>query len=124
MTLYVDAGWVLNVQLDVSPPNTPIRDWGALQCMAERHRYERFADEPYYEETVSRAATFLHTALHLEPFADFNAAIGAACTHMYLDLSGEPIAPPPGGMAQLARDIRAHKRDLQGAARQLREWRS
>ncbi|WP_432747292.1 hypothetical protein H7827_23805 [Streptomyces sp. JH002] len=121
--LYVDTGWVLNVQLEVGPPSTPIRDWGALQCMAERHRYERFAGEAYYEEAVTRAATFLHTALLLEPFADFNAAIGAACARMYLDLSEQPISPPPGAMAQLTRSIREHKTDLQDTARQLRDWR-
>lgn len=124
MTLYVDAGWILNVQIEVSPANTPVRDWGALHCMAERHRYERFAGEAYYEEPTTRAATFLHTALLLEPFSDFNAAIGAGCADMYLEQSEEPFIPPPGGMTQLVRDIRTERLDLAALARRLRDWKA
>jgi hypothetical protein len=122
VTLYVDAGWVLNVQVEVSPPNTPVADWGALHCMVERHRYERLAAEPYYEETASRAATFLHTALLLEPFSDYNAAIGGACAWEYMLQSEEPITPPKGAIAQLVREIRADKLSLGAIARRLRSW--
>jgi len=122
LILYVDAGWVLNVQVDVSPVNTPVRDWGALHCMSERHRYERFAGEPYYEEAAARAATFLHTSLILEPFSDYNAVIGAACAQMYLEESGEAIAPPSGAMVGLIRDIRDNRLRLSETARRLRAW--
>lgn len=124
MTLYVDAGWILNVQIEVSPENTPIRDWGALHCMVERHRYERIAGEPYYEEAASRAATFLHTVLRLRPFTDYNASIGAGCVRMYMEESGAPIDPPPGGMARLVSDIRSDEADLQETARLLRAWKA
>lgn len=123
MILYVDAGWVLNVQVEVSPVNTPVRDWGALHCMTERHRYERFSGEPYYEEAAARAATFLHTSLILEPFSDYNATIGAACARMYMEESGEPITPPPGGMVKLVREIREiGGLRLGETARRLRDW--
>ncbi|MFI9583158.1 hypothetical protein ACIHCQ_15215 [Streptomyces sp. NPDC052236] len=122
MTLYVDAGWVLNIQIEVSPENTPIRDWGALQCMAVRHRYERLAGEPYYEEVATRAATFLHTSLRLRPFTDYNASIGMACAWEYMVQSGEPITPLYGDMAKLVTDIRSDEADLQEAARLLRSW--
>ncbi|WP_245997295.1 hypothetical protein [Streptomyces armeniacus] len=90
--------------------------------MAERHRYERFAGEAYYEEPASRAATFLHTALLLEPFSDFNASIGAGCADMYMRQSDQPFIPPPGAMAQLVREIRAERTGLAAIARRLREW--
>ncbi|GAA0490922.1 MULTISPECIES: hypothetical protein [Streptomyces] len=124
MILYVDAGWILNVQIEVSPENTPVRDWGALHCMAERHRYERFAGEPYYEEAATRAATFLHTALLLQPFSEYNAVIGAACADTYLEDSGERIAPPPRGMVQLVSDIRSGAADLLETALRLRDWKA
>ncbi|MCP9208315.1 hypothetical protein [Streptomyces cucumeris] len=123
MILYVDAGWVLNVQVAVSPVNTPVRDWGALHCMTERHRYERFAGEPYYEEAAARAATFLHTSLILEPFSDYNATIGAACAQMYMEESGERITPPPGAMVGLVRELRRTTRlRLGDTARRFRDW--
>lgn len=124
MILSVDAGWILNVQIEVSPANTPIRDWGALHCMAERHRYQRLAGEVYYEETAARAATFLHTALLLQPFSDYNAAIGAACADTYMAESGEPITPPPGAVAQLVRDVREREAGLLEAALRIRDWRA
>ncbi|MBZ9644641.1 hypothetical protein, partial [Streptomyces sp. PSKA30] len=117
MTLYVDTGWVLNVQVEVSPPNTPIRDWGALHCMAERHKYERIADEPYYEEAAARAATFLHTALRLRPFSDYNASIGIGCVRAYMEGSGVPINPKPGDWAMLVADIRSDEAGLTETAR-------
>ncbi|MFB6548761.1 hypothetical protein [Streptomyces sp. NPDC056405] len=122
MTLYVDAGWVLCVQVEVSPPNTPIRDWGALHCMAERHRYERVAGEPYYEEIPARAATFLHTALRLRPFTDYNASIGIGCVRAYMEASGTPVDPQPGDWAKLVSDIRSDEADLNETARLLRDW--
>ncbi|MBA4860077.1 hypothetical protein H1V43_01535 [Streptomyces sp. PSKA54] len=122
MTLYVDAGWVLNVQIEVSPENTPIRDWGALHCMAERHRYERVAGEPYYEEAATRAATFLHTALRLRPFTDYNASIGIGCVRAYMEESGTLIDPKPGDWARLVSDIRSDEASLTDVARQLRDW--
>jgi hypothetical protein len=124
VTLYVDAGWILHVQVEVSPPNTPIRDWGALQCMATRHRYERFSGETYYEEPETRAATFLQTALLLEPFSDYNATIGAGCADMYMEESGEPITPPLGGMPQLVREVRDDKASLSTIARRMRDWKA
>ncbi|NGO69714.1 hypothetical protein [Streptomyces boncukensis] len=124
MTLYLDAGWILNVQIEVSPPNTPVRDWGSLHCMTERHKYERIAGEPYYEEVPTRAATFLHTALLLEPFSDYNAAIGAACAQMYMAMSGEPVMPPPGGMAKLVQEAREQRAGLGDVARRLRDWKA
>ncbi|GAB3009538.1 hypothetical protein GCM10023080_089690 [Streptomyces pseudoechinosporeus] len=122
MTLYVDAGWILNVQIGVSPENTPIRDWGALHCMAERHRYERVAGEPYHEGAAARAATFLHTALRLRPFADYNASIGIGCIRAYMEASGTPIDRRPGDWAKLVSDIRSDEADLTETARLLREW--
>lgn len=122
MTLYVDAGWILNVQVEVSPENTPIRDWGALHCMAERHKYERIAGEPYYEEVPARAATFLHTALRLRPFADYNATIGIGCIRAYMEACGMPLDPRPGDWAKLITDIRSDEADLMETARLLRDW--
>ncbi|MEV7086528.1 hypothetical protein AB0O07_11620 [Streptomyces sp. NPDC093085] len=122
MTLYVDAGWVLNVQIDVSPENTPIRDWGALHCMVERHRYERLAGEPYYEEVAARAATFLHTAVRLRPFTDYNASIGMACAWEYMEQCDMSIAPSYGDIAKLVSDIRSDEADLHEAARLFRDW--
>ncbi|MCP3817315.1 hypothetical protein NLX86_03925 [Streptomyces sp. A3M-1-3] len=90
--------------------------------MADRHRFERIAGEPYYEEAASRAATFLHTALRLRPFTDYNAVIGAACAWEYMEQSGTPFTLPPGGMAKLVADIRSDEADLQEIARQLRDW--
>ncbi|GAA1896322.1 hypothetical protein [Streptantibioticus ferralitis] len=90
---------------------------------AERHAFERFANEPYYpycEEAATRAAALLHSMSLLEPFEDGNAAVGAACARMYLEESGEPISPPAGAMAELVRGIRSHKTDLRGAALTLR----
>ncbi|GGK57619.1 hypothetical protein [Streptomyces flaveus] len=122
MTLYVDTGWVLNIQVNVSPQNTPIRDWGALHCMAERHRYERVAGEPYYEEIPARAATFLHTALRLRPFSDYNASIGIACAWEYMEQSGMPFELSYGEVAKLVADIRSDEADLTETARLLRDW--
>ncbi|MFH8343299.1 hypothetical protein [Streptomyces sp. NPDC018045] len=122
MILCVDAGWILNVQIEVSPENTPVRDWGALYCMAQRHQYERFAGETYYEETATRAASFLHTALLLQPFSDYNAAIGAACAETYMADSGEPVAPPLGAMVNLVRELRSGEAGLLETALRLRDW--
>ncbi|MEV2196083.1 hypothetical protein AB0I02_34665 [Streptomyces phaeochromogenes] len=122
MTLYVDPGWILNVQIEVSPENTPIRDWGALHCMAERHRYERVAGEPYYEEVATRAATFLHTALRLRPFTDFNASIGIGCIRAYMEASGTPVNPPAGEWAKLIADIRSDEAGMTETALLLRTW--
>jgi prophage maintenance system killer protein len=122
MTLYVDTGWVLNIQVNVSPQNTPIRDWGALHSMVERHRYERVAGEPYYEEVVSRAATFLHTALRLRPFSDYNASIGIACAWEYMEQSGVPFELPYGEVAKLVSDIRSDEAGMTETARCLRDW--
>lgn len=123
MLLYVDAGWILQIQASVvEDMNVPLRDWGALEMMAQRHRFERFTGEPYYEEAPTRAATLLETAVLFRPFADYNAVVGAACADQYLRLSGTPIAPPQGAMPQLVRDIRNLTLDLAGVARRLRDW--
>ncbi|MFD1657353.1 hypothetical protein ACFSL4_03660 [Streptomyces caeni] len=119
--LYVDAGWIRNVQIEVSP-RTPRFAAGALHCMAERHRYERIAGEPYCEEAPARAATFPHTALRLRPFTDCNASTGVACVRAYMDGSGTPVDPQPGDWARLAADIRSDEVDLTEAARLLRDW--
>src|SRR5512147_2014253 len=117
VTLHVDAGWVLNVQVNVSPQTTPIRDRGALSCMVQRHRYERVAGEPYYEEIPTRAATFLHTALRLRPFSDYSASIGIACAREYMEQSGMPFELPYGEVAKLVADTRSDEADLAETAR-------
>ncbi|MCX4909460.1 hypothetical protein [Streptomyces sp. NBC_00878] len=122
MTLYVDTDWVLSIQVNVSPQNTPIRDWGALSVMVERHRYERIAGEPYYEEIASRAATFLHTALRLRPFSDYNASIGVACAWEYMEQSGMPFELPYGEVAKLIADIRSDEAGMTETALLLRTW--
>jgi hypothetical protein len=64
-----------------------------VHCTAwlERHRYERIAGEPYYEEIAARAATFLHTALRLRPFTDYNASIGIGCIRAYMEAVGHAV---------------------------------
>ncbi|GAA4921559.1 hypothetical protein ACFPM3_01820 [Streptomyces coeruleoprunus] len=118
----VDAGWVLDVQTRVSPLNTPIADWGALNLMAGRHLYEQPHGQLYYEEPAARAATFFHTALLLRPFADYNAVIGWACTALYLDASEQPVDPKPEQVHALAGAIRSQEADLRAVARALASW--
>ncbi|MER6738429.1 hypothetical protein [Streptomyces puniciscabiei] len=118
----VDAGWVLQVQSAISPLNVPITDWGALALMADRHKFERERGVLYYEEAASRAATFLHTALLLRPFADYNLVIGWACTYQYMQLSGEPVHPKNEELYELARAVRAQEVDLRDIARRLESW--
>ncbi|WP_439680988.1 hypothetical protein [Embleya sp. MST-111070] len=122
MILRVDAGWVLDIQTANNPVNLPLTDWGSFAFCVERHRYERFRGELYYEETAARAATFVHSMIVLEPFADFNAVVGCACADRYMAGSDEPLTVPPGGWVQLTRDIRERKHTLTDVARTLRAW--
>ena len=122
MILRIDAAWLLDIQIAVSPPNTPIRDWGALDFLVRRHAFQRFHGEPYYEETEARAATFVHTAVMLQPFMDYNATIGLACARAYMEQSGEPVSAADKDMIQLIHDLREQHLDLAGAARVLRQW--
>ncbi|KAA6222447.1 MULTISPECIES: hypothetical protein [Streptomyces] len=124
MILAIDAGWILGIQASHVPSDPRLRDWGALHAVVERHRFERFAGEVYYEETPTRAATLLETMVLLRPFEDYNGIIGAACAWTYMEDSGEDIAPPPGAMSQLVRDLREKRTDLLDAARRLRSWKS
>ncbi|MBT2405989.1 MULTISPECIES: hypothetical protein [unclassified Streptomyces] len=122
MNLRIDAGWILGIQYSRVPADPALRDWGALHAAVERHAFERFAGEPYYEEAPTRAAALLETIVRLRPFEDYNGIIGAMCAWEYMEQSGTPIAPPPGAMVQLVRDIRTEKATLQVAARLLRDW--
>ncbi|RLL66356.1 hypothetical protein [Streptomyces sp. Z26] len=124
MTLYIDAGWVLEIQATHVPEDPSLRDWGALHAAVERHRFERFAGETYYEETPTRAAVLLETIVRLRPFKDYNGIIGATCAWAYCGLAGAPLRPPPGGMVQLVRDIRGERLDLGDVARRLRDWKA
>lgn len=124
MTLYIDAGWILEIQASKVPKDPSLRDWGALHAAVERHRFERFAGETYYEEAATRAAVLLETIVRLKPFDDFNGTIGATCAWAYLGQAGEPITPPPGAMVQLVGDVRGGKLGLAAIARRLRDWKA
>ncbi|MET7456307.1 hypothetical protein ABZT03_31405 [Streptomyces sp. NPDC005574] len=121
--IQVDAGWILEVQTRVSPVNTPISDWGALDAMAKRHLFEQPHGQLFYEEPAARAATFFHTALLLHPFADYNAVIGWACAALYMEASGDPIDPKAADVHLLAGAIRAQEADLRDVARTIASWR-
>ncbi|WP_030616881.1 hypothetical protein [Streptomyces sclerotialus] len=124
MILTIDAGWILGIQAANVPSDPRLRDWGALHAVVERHRFQRFAGEIYYEETPTRAASLLHTMVLLKPFEDYNGIIGAACAWAYMEQSGEALAPTPGGMAQLVRDVREKEADLAVVAKRLRSWKA
>ncbi|MET8038370.1 hypothetical protein [Streptomyces sp. NPDC005345] len=119
----VDVGWVLQIQSAISPLNVPISDWGSLRYMADRHTFERQRGVLYYEEVASRAATFLHTALLLRPFTDYNLVIGWACTSQYMHLSGQPLQPKDDDLYDLAQAIRGQEADLRTVALHLESWR-
>ncbi|MFD9280284.1 hypothetical protein ACFWD7_23775 [Streptomyces mirabilis] len=120
----VDVGWVLQIQSAISPLNVPISDWGSLGHMADRHTFERERGVLYYEEVAARAATFLHTALLLRPFTDYNLVIGWACASQYMHLSGQPLQPKDDDLYELARAIRGQEADLRTVAQRLESWRS
>jgi hypothetical protein len=119
----VDVGWVLQVQSAISPLNVPIADWGALGFMADRHKFERERGTLYYEEVPARAATFLHTALLLRPFTDYNLVIGWGCTHQYMHLSGQTVQAKDEELYELAQAVRAQEADLRTVAQRLEAWR-
>ncbi|MGW9024098.1 hypothetical protein ACWGQ5_07685 [Streptomyces sp. NPDC055722] len=119
----VDIGWVLQVQSAISPLNVPIADWGALGFMADRHKFERERDNLYYEEVPVRAATFLHTALLLRPFKDYNLVIGWGCTHQYMHLSGQTVQAKDEELYDLAQAVRTQEADLRTVAQRLEAWR-
>ncbi|MFE3850657.1 hypothetical protein ACFXPN_05880 [Streptomyces griseorubiginosus] len=120
----VDAGWVLQIQSAISPLNVPIADWGALGFMADRHKFERERGVLYYEEPAARAATFLHTALLLRPFTDYNLVIGWACTSQYMHVSSQPVQAKDDDLYELAQAVRAQEADLRTIAQRLESWRS
>ncbi|MGK3945190.1 hypothetical protein [Streptomyces sp. RP5T] len=120
----VNVGWVLQIQSAISPLNVPIADWGALGFMADRHTFERERGVLYYEEAASRAATFLHTALLLRPFADYNLVIGWACASQYMYVSGQPLQAKDDELFELAQGVRAQQADLRMIAQRLGSWRS
>ncbi|MFJ1973953.1 hypothetical protein ACIO93_35515 [Streptomyces sp. NPDC087903] len=120
----VDVGWVLQIQSAISPLNVPISDWGSLGYMAGRHTFERERGVLYYEEVTSRAATFLHTALLLRPFTDYNLVIGWACASQYMHLSGQPLQAKDDDLYELAQAVRAQEADLRTVAQRLESWRS
>jgi hypothetical protein len=120
----VDAGWILEVQTRVTPINTPIVDWSALDAMAKRHAYEQPYGQLYFEEAAARAATFLHTAVLLRPFAEYNSVIGWACAQQYMQASGQPIRPPKSDEVHLLTGaIRAQEATLRDTARAVASWR-
>ncbi|MFE2538278.1 hypothetical protein [Streptomyces sp. NPDC059371] len=120
----VDVGWVLQIQSAISPLNVPIADWGALDFMASRHTFERERGVLYYEEAASRAATFLHTALLLRPFTDYNLVIGWACTSQYMQVSGQPLQAKDDDLYELAQAVREQEADLRTVAQRLESWRA
>ncbi|MEU3792538.1 hypothetical protein [Streptomyces fructofermentans] len=120
----VDVDWVLQIQSVVSPLNVPIADWGSLGYMADRHTFERERGVLYYEGAASRAATFLHTALLLRPFTDYNLVIGWACASQYMRLSGQPLQPKDDDLYELAQAVRGQEADLRTVAQRLESWRS
>lgn len=120
----VDVGWVLQIQSAISPLNVPITDWGALGFMAGRHTFERERGVLYYEETAARAATFLHSALLLRPFTDYNLVIGWACTSQYMHISGQPLQAKDDDLYELAQAVRRQEADLRTVAQHLESWRS
>ncbi|GGP92569.1 hypothetical protein GCM10010278_83330 [Streptomyces melanogenes] len=87
-----------------------------------RHAYELHAGEPYYVEAPVRAAVLLQMFVTLRPLPDYNGLIGAALAVRYLHESGEPVSPPPGGMASLVSGIRQGSLNLRAAAALLRSW--
>ncbi|WP_217238390.1 hypothetical protein [Streptomyces sp. AC555_RSS877] len=120
----VDVGWVLQIQSALAPLNIPINDWGALGFMAQRHQFERERGNLYYEQVSARAATFLHTALLLRPFADYNLVIGWGCTSQYMNVSGQPVRAKDGDLYELAGAVRAQEADLRDVAQHLESWTS
>ncbi|MFD5574005.1 hypothetical protein [Streptomyces cadmiisoli] len=119
----VNVGWVLQIQSAISPLNVPIADWGALGFMADRHTFERERGVLYYEEAASRAATFLHTALLLRPFTDYNLVIGWACARQYMHVSDQPLQAKDDELYKLAQAVRAQEADLRTVAQRLESWR-
>ncbi|MFG2350384.1 hypothetical protein [Streptomyces phaeochromogenes] len=120
----VDVSWVLQIQPAISPLNLPIADWGALGFMADRHMFEREHGVPYYEEPAVRAATFLHTALLLRPFTDYNLVIGWACTSQYMHVSGQPLQAKDDDLYELAQAVRAQEADPRAVAQRREAWRT
>ncbi|MEU3464514.1 hypothetical protein ABZ721_31765 [Streptomyces sp. NPDC006733] len=120
--VYVDPGWLLAIQEEAAPRNVGIADWGALHWTGSAHRYEQIAGQPYYADAVSRAATFLHHALILRPFEDYNLVVGYAAADAYLQMSGQKVAAKPEALWSLAGAVRAGEEDLRGVARALRSW--
>ncbi|MER8118928.1 hypothetical protein [Streptomyces sp. NPDC094031] len=122
--VYVDPGWLLAIQEEVAPRNVAIADWGALHWTGSAHRYEQIAGQPYYEDAASRAATFLHHALVMRPFADYNLVVGYAAADAYLQMSGHTVTAPPDALWGLAGAVRAGEEDLRRVARALHTWTS
>jgi hypothetical protein len=76
------------------------------------------------EEAASRAATFLHTALLLRPFTDYNLVIGWACASQYMHVSGQPLQAKDDDLYELAQAARTQEADLRTVAQRLESWRS
>ncbi len=91
--------------------------------MADRHTFERERD-PVLRGGRFPAATFLHTALLLRPFTDYNLVIGWACTSQYMHVSGQPLQAKDDDLYDLAQAIRAQGADLRAVAQRLESWRS
>ncbi|MFG2210945.1 hypothetical protein [Streptomyces sp. NPDC048638] len=120
--VYVDPGWFLSIQEEAAPRNVGIADWAALHWTGAAHRFEQLAGQPYYEDAATRAATFLHNALVLRPFKDYNLVVGYAAAAAYLQLSGQTVTVKPETLWSLAGAVRAGEEDLRGVARALQSW--
>ncbi|MEV7141684.1 hypothetical protein [Streptomyces tauricus] len=70
------------------------------------------------------AATFLHTALLLRPFTDYNLVIGWACASQYMHVSGQPLQAKDDELYELAQTIRAQEAGLRTIAQRLESWRT
>ncbi|MFC8435704.1 hypothetical protein [Streptomyces sp. NPDC057253] len=75
-------------------------------------------------QPAARAATFLHTALLLRPFTDYNLVIGWACTSQCMHVSSQPLQAKDDELYELAQAVCNQESDLRTIAQRLESWRS
>lgn len=121
MEAYVDVPWLLEAQA-ARFTELSVRDYSGLVAAVARHRVNtpQLGHEP---DAAWRAAALLHTIVQLRPLPTRNGLYAAMVAVAYMDVSGEGLDVPYGGLADLVREISSGKTTELGAADRIRSWR-
>lgn len=119
---YIDIPWLLDVQDRAIPEDSTVADYSVLVAAVARHKTRLPTMAQADPDAAWRAASLLHTIVHLSPLPFRNSLYACSVASHYMAAVDEGIDPPYGALSELVRDVRGKEIDVFTAAERIRSW--